>query len=56
MLNAWDKLERWLIGLLGGLGLLIYLTQIVGRYLTTEIDFSAPTTPSLIVTPWGSSR
>ncbi|MDI1286739.1 MAG: TRAP transporter small permease [Reyranella sp.] len=41
MLDAWDKLERWLIGLLGGVGLLVYLTQIVGRYFTTTIDFSA---------------
>lgn len=41
MLDGWDKLERWLIGFLGGVGLLVYLTQIVGRYFTTTIDFSA---------------
>jgi C4-dicarboxylate transporter DctQ subunit len=41
MLDAWDRLERWLIGLLGGAGLLVYLTQIIGRYVTNDIDFSA---------------
>lgn len=54
MLDAWDKLERWLIGLLGGLGLLIYLTQIVGRYVTTEIDFSAGEELTIYVIIWAT--
>jgi C4-dicarboxylate transporter DctQ subunit len=54
MLNAWDRLERWLIGLLGGLGLLIYLTQIVGRYVTTEIDFSAGEELTIYVIIWAT--
>lgn len=54
MLDAWDRLERWLIGLLGGLGLLIYLTQIVGRYLTTEIDFSAGEELTIYIVIWAT--
>lgn len=54
MLDAWDRLERWLIGLLGGLGLLIYLTQIVGRYVTTEIDFSAGEELTIYVIIWAT--
>ncbi|MPZ31220.1 MAG: TRAP transporter small permease subunit [Rhodospirillales bacterium] len=54
MLDAWDRLERWLIGLLGGLALCIYLTQIVGRYLTTEIDFSAGEELTIYVVIWAT--
>ncbi len=54
VLDAWDRLERWLIGLLGGVGLLIYLTQIVGRYLTTEIDFSAGEELTIYIVIWAT--
>lgn len=54
LLDAWDRLERWLIGLLGGVGLLIYLTQIVGRYLTTEIDFSAGEELTIYIVIWAT--
>jgi C4-dicarboxylate transporter, DctQ subunit len=40
MLAWWDKLERWLIGALGGAGLLIYLMQIFGRYVAPERDLA----------------
>lgn len=54
MLDAWDRFERWLIGLLGGLGLLIYLTQIVGRYITTEIDFSVGEELTIYIIIWAT--
>jgi len=54
ILEAWDKLERWLIGLLGAAGLLVYLTQIVGRYLTTEIDFSAGEELTIYIIIWAA--
>lgn len=54
MLDAWDKLERWLIGLLGAAGLLIYLTQIVGRYVTTEIDFSMGEELTVYIIIWAA--
>jgi len=54
MLEAWDKVERWLIGLLGALGLVVYLTQIIGRYVTTAIDFSVAEELTVYIIIWAA--
>ncbi len=54
MLAAWDKLERWLIGILGGLSLVIYLAQIFGRYLTSSIDFSVGEELTIYIVIWAA--
>lgn len=54
ILEVWDTLERWLIGLLGAVGLVVYLTQIVGRYITTEIDFSAGEELTIYIIIWAA--
>lgn len=54
MLEAWDRLERWLIGLLGAIGLVIYLTQIVGRYVTTAVDFSMGEELTVYIIIWSA--
>lgn len=54
MLGAWDRFERWMIGLLGGVGLLVYLTQIVGRYVTTAVDFSVGEELTVYIIIWAA--
>jgi C4-dicarboxylate transporter DctQ subunit len=38
----WDRIERWAIGLIGALSLLVCLWQIIGRYISNDLAL-----------PWG---
>ncbi|MGE0423523.1 MAG: TRAP transporter small permease [Reyranellaceae bacterium] len=54
MLKWWDRIERWLIGALGALGLAIYLVQIAGRYLMPGVDTAWGEELTVYIMIWGT--
>jgi TRAP-type C4-dicarboxylate transport system permease small subunit len=40
--TVWDKVERFLIGLLGAAAMLIGLVQVIGRYLAPRYAIPGP--------------
>ena len=54
MIAWWDRSERWLIGALGGAGLLIYLLQILGRYFFPGADLAWGEELTIYVIIWAT--
>jgi TRAP-type C4-dicarboxylate transport system permease small subunit len=54
MLAWWDRLERWLIGVLGAIGLGIYLMQILGRYLVPGADVAWGEELTIYIVIWAT--
>lgn len=54
MLQIWDKLERWIIGILGAAALVICLWQIVGRYISTDLALAWGEELSVYVIIWAA--
>jgi C4-dicarboxylate transporter DctQ subunit len=54
MLAWWDRIERWLIGVLGAFGLGIYLTQIIGRYIAPDANLAWGEELTIYVIIWAT--
>lgn len=54
MLQLWDKVERWIIGILGAAALVICLWQIVGRYISTKLALAWGEELSVYVIIWAA--
>lgn len=52
MLRLWDDVERWIIGILGSVSLLICVWQIVGRYISNDLALAWGEELSVYVVIW----
>ncbi len=54
VLRLWDTVERWIIGVLGTVALVICLWQIVGRYISNDLALVWGEELSVYVIIWGA--
>lgn len=54
MLRLWDDVERWIVGILGTVALLICVWQIVGRYISNDLALAWGEELSVYVVIWAA--